>query len=130
MDALQDILLIAVLIAGIVLIGVLISVLLSMRRTLVTIGEDVRRLSDEIAPVINKVQEVATQTSEVLAIIEENREKFAAATENVRRMTANVYRLQNLLQEQIEPGLTGIARRIAGVRSGVEAFLERWRRGR
>jgi hypothetical protein len=130
MDAIQDILLIAVLVAGIALIGVLISVLLSMRRTLLKIGDDIRSLSDELVPVINKVQEVAIQTSEVLAIIEENRERITAATEYVRKMTANVYRLQNILQVQIEPGLTGLARRIAGVRSGIEAFVERWQRGR
>lgn len=130
METIQDILLLLLLIGGLVLVGVLISVLLSMRRTIETIGSDIRRLSDETVPVLGKIQETVEQTGEALTVITENRATLAAAAENVRKVTENIYRLENLLQEQVEPGVAGLARRLAGLRRGIDTFLAQWRQGR
>jgi peptidoglycan hydrolase CwlO-like protein len=128
MDVLQDILLIVLLIGGIVLTFVSISMLRSSQKTLETIGKDIQRLGNEAASVFSHVERVAEQASEALTIISENRVKISAAAENIRKVTENIYRLENLLQEQLEPGVAGLARRIAGVRRGIDAFFESWRR--
>lgn len=130
MDTLQDILLLLLLIGGLALVGVLISVLLSVRKTLETIASDIRRLSDETMPVLGSIQETVERTGEALTVITENRENIAAATRNVRKVTENIYRLENLLQEQVEPGVAGLARRLAGLRRGIDTFLAQWRQGR
>lgn len=130
MDTLQEILLLILLVGGIALIGVLISVLLSMRRTLETIGNDIRRLSDETVPLLLKIEETIEMTKQALTVVHENRERLAAATEFIRKVTANIYRLESLLQEQIEPSVEGLARRLAGLRRGVDTFVDRWRQGR
>ena len=128
MDMLQDILLLVLLAGGIVLVFVMITVLRSLRSTLAAISADVQRLSDEAVPVLRKVQQVAEQSSEALTVISENRGKLSAAAENIRKVTENIYRLENLLQEQLEPSVAGLARRLAGVRHGIDAFFETWRR--
>ncbi|MFZ1730594.1 MAG: hypothetical protein WBQ23_06665 [Bacteroidota bacterium] len=127
MDILQDILLIVLLIGGIVLTFVLISVLRSTQKTLEDIGKDIRQLSTEATSVFKKVDQVAAQASEALNVISENRGKLSAAAENIRKVTENIYRLENLLQEQLEPGVAGLARRIAGIRRGIDSFLASWR---
>lgn len=130
METLQEILLLLLTIGGLVLVGVLISVLVSMRKTLETMGSDIRRLSDETIPVLGQIKETIEQTGEALTVITENREKFAAAADNVRKVTDNIYRLESLLQEQIEPSVVGLARRLAGLRRGIDTFLAQWRQGR
>ncbi|MDX9758770.1 MAG: hypothetical protein RBU27_06380 [Bacteroidota bacterium] len=130
MDTLQEILILVLLIGGIALIGVLISVLLSMRRTLETIGTDIRRLSDETVPLLVKIEETIEMTKQALTVVEENREKLAAATNFVHKVTENIYRLESMLQDQIEPSVAGLARRLSGLRRGVDTFVDRWRQGR
>ena len=130
METLQEILLLLLTIGGLVLVGVLISVLVSMRKTLETMGSDIRRLSDETIPILGQIKETIEQTGEALTVITENREKFAAAAENVRKVTDNIYRLESLLQEQIEPSVVGLARRLSGLRRGIDTFLAQWRQGR
>lgn len=127
MDVLQDILLLVLLAGGIVLVFVLISVLRTTRTTLENISTDIRRLSDQTLPVLTKVQEVAEQTGEAMTVISENREKLTAAAEYVRKVTENIYRLENILQEQVEPGVVGLAKRLAGLRKGIDVFLDNWR---
>ncbi len=127
MDVLQDILLLVLLVGGIVLVLVLISVLRATRKTLENISDDIRRLSDQTIPVLAKVQEVAEQTGEAMKVISENREKLTAAAEYVRKVTENIYRLENVLQEQVEPGVVGLANRLAALRRGIDVFLENWR---
>ncbi len=128
MDILNDILLLLLLTGGVILIFVLVTVLRSVRRTLDTISADIHRLSDEAVPVLRKVQQVADQSSEALTMISENRGKLSAAAENIRKVTENIYRLENMLQEQLEPSVAGLARRLAGIRQGIDAFFETWRR--
>ncbi|MBE0644814.1 MAG: hypothetical protein IH600_12090 [Bacteroidetes bacterium] len=130
MDVLQDILLLVLLVGGIVLVFVVISVLRSTKTAIENISNDIRRLSDETIPVLAEVREVAEQTSEALKVVSENREKLTAAAEYVRKVTENIYRLENLLQEQVEPGVAGLARRLSGIRRGIDVFLDKWRAGR
>ncbi|MFA6233006.1 MAG: hypothetical protein WC824_02295 [Bacteroidota bacterium] len=130
MDLLQNILINILLVGGIVLVVVLIYILRSTRQTLETISGDIRRLSDEATLVFNQVQHFAEKATEALTVVSENRAKISAASENIRKVTQNIYRLENLLQEQVEPGLVSLMRTIAGVRHGIESFLESWRRRR
>lgn len=130
METIQEILLLLLSLGGLVLMGVLVTVLISVRRTLETIGNDIRRLSDETVPLLEKIEETIDLTKEALSVITENREKLSAASEYVRKVAANIYRIENMLQEQVEPGVAGLVRRLAGFRSGIDTFLESWHRGR
>lgn len=130
MDTIQEILLLLLSLGGLVLMGVLVSVLFSVRRTLETIGNDIRRLSDETVPLLEKIEETIELTKDALSVITENREKLSAASEYVRKVAANIYRIENMLQEHVEPGVAGLARRLAGFRRGIDTFLENWHRGR
>lgn len=127
MDILQDVLLLVLLIGGIILIGVLLYVLLSTRRAIHALTTDIRRLSEKTYPILEHLEEATRQSTEVLAMITENRDKITNAVENVRKVTENIYRLENTLQEQVEPGVIGLARRLAALRHGIDSFLENWR---
>ena len=130
MDTLQDILLTLLMVGGIVIVGVFVSVMLAVRRAIDNIGADVRRLTEEMLPMLAKMQETVDQTKDALSVITENRATLSAAANNIRKVTENIYRLENILQEQLEPGITGLARRLAGIRRGIETFLDNWRRER
>lgn len=130
METIQEILLLMLSVGGLVLMGVLVTVMISMRRTLDKIGDDIRRLSDETVPLLEKIEETIELTKNALSVITENREKISAASEYVRKVAANIYRIENMLQEQIEPSVAGLAQRLVGLRRGVDTFLEIWHRGR
>jgi endonuclease III len=130
METIQEILLLMLSVGGLVLMGVLVTVMISMRRTLDKIGDDIRRLSDETVPLLEKIEETIELTKIALSVITENREKISAASEYVRKVAANIYRIENMLQEQIEPSVAGLAQRLVGLRRGVDTFLEIWHRGR
>lgn len=130
METLQEILLLLLTIGGLVLVVMLITVLVSMRKALQTIGSDIRKLSDQSMPILEQVKVTIEQTGEALTVITDNRETLAAAAENVRKVTENIYRLESILQDQIEPSAIGLARRLAGLRRGIDTFLAQWRQGR
>lgn len=127
MEGLQDILLLVLLFGGIVLVGVLLYVLISTQRAMQSLSTDIHRLSEKTYPVLEQIEEGAREATDVLAMISENREKVSNAVENVRKVTENIYRLENTLQEQIEPGVIGLARRLAALRLGIDSFIENWR---
>jgi len=130
MDALQDILLLILTIGGIVLTVILITVLLRMHKLIQQAQLDLKRISDEAVPALRRSQQVAARTEEALTVITDNRPAVSSAIENVRKVTENIYRLENILQQQVEPSVIGLANRLAGIRRGIDSFLATWRNRR
>ncbi|GEM_PF-1330552 len=127
MDAIQDILLLILTIGGIVLTIILITVLLRFHKLLQQAQYDLKRISDEAVPALRKSQQVAARTEEALTVVTDNRMAVTNAVENVRKVTENLYRLENILQQQVEPSVVGLANRLAGIRRGIDSFLSTWR---
>ena len=127
MDALQDILLLILMVGGIVLTIILITVLLRTHKLIQQAQHDLKRISDEAVPALRRSQQVAARTEEALTVITDNRQAVTNAVENIRRMTENLYRLENILQQQVEPSVIGLANRLAGIRRGIDSFLATWR---
>ena len=127
MATVQHILLLALTAGGIILVVVLTVVLLRVARLLQQLSTDVRRISDETIPTLKRMQQIADRTEEALTVITDNRAAVTTAVENVRKVTDNIYRLENLLQEQVEPSVRGLASRLSGLRKGIDTFLDTWR---
>ena len=127
MEALQDILLILLTLAGVILLFVLVSVLLRAQKLLQGVNENMQRISDEAVPTLKNLQQVSERTEEALRVITDNREKVTEAVDNLRKVTENIYRLENILQEQVEPTVVSLANRLAGLRKGIEPFFAAWR---
>ncbi|MCB2204161.1 DUF948 domain-containing protein [bacterium] len=130
MATLQDVLYLLLTAGSIVLVCVLIVVALRISRLVLRLGEDVRRITDETVPALKRVQQVTDRTDEALTVVTDNRAAVSNAVENLRKVTENIYRLENILQEQVEPTVTGLAQRLAGLRRGIDTFLETWRKRR
>jgi uncharacterized protein YoxC len=127
MDAIQDILLLILTIGGIVLAIVLISSILRINRLIDQIRGDIQRISDEAIPTLRQSREVAARTEDALSVITDNRPAITSAVENVRKVTENIYRLEQILQEQVEPSVVGLAHRLSGLRKGIDSFITTWR---
>lgn len=127
MDTLQDILLVLLTGAGVILLFVLIRVLLRAQRLLQGVDANVRRISDEAVPTLRNLQQVTERTEEALRVITDNREKVTAAVDNLHKVTENIYRLENILQQQVEPTVVSLANRLAGLRKGIDTFFASWR---
>lgn len=127
MEALQDILLILLTLAGVILLVVLTSVLLRTQKLLQGVNENMQRISDEAVPTLKNLQQVSERTEEALTVITDNREKVTEAVDNLRKVTENIYRLENILQEQVEPTVVSLANRLSGLRKGIDTFFAAWR---
>jgi len=124
MDVIQDLLWILLLSGGIVLVIVIIVVLLRLKNSIESLLQEITRFGQRTEPVLEKLESVAEKTEEALNMITENREALREATGYIRSVAANIYRLENTLQEQIEPSVNALARRLMGFRRGVESFLD------
>ncbi|MCZ7555811.1 MAG: hypothetical protein M5R41_05345 [Bacteroidia bacterium] len=128
MDVIQNLLWIVLLAGGIALVVVLIMVLLRLKSSIELLLQEVQRFGDRTEPILEKLEKVAVKTEEALEMITENREALSEATGYIRKVAANIYRIENALQEQIEPSVMALARRLSGVRRGIETFLDVLRR--
>jgi len=124
----QDILLLLLTEGGIALTIVLIAVLVRVLKLLQRVTHDIRRLSDEAVPTLKNMQQTAQRTDEALTVITDNRQTITTAVDNLRKVTENIYRLENTLQEQVEPTIISLANRLSGIRKGIDTFVEAWRK--
>lgn len=127
MESFQAILLLILTLGGIVLIVVIIASLLRFNRLMQQIKVDLKRISDEAVPALKKSQQVAARTEEALTVITDNRQTITNAVGNIHKVTENLYRLENILQKQVEPSVVGLANRLSGIRRGIDSFLASWR---
>jgi predicted nucleic acid-binding Zn-ribbon protein len=128
MDTVLDILSSVLLFGGIALIVVLIIVLFRLKNGIDQLIAEVRHIRTKSEPILDKVEAVASKTEEVLEMLTENREALTETTAYLRNTAANIYRLEQMLQEHIEPTLLFVVRKISGVRKGIEAFFAALRR--
>lgn len=130
MATIQDILYLLLTTGSIVLVGILVVVALRISRLLQRLSQDIRRITDETVPTLKRLQQAAERADEAMTVVTDNRAAISNAVENLRQVTENIYRLENILQEQVEPSVVGLAQRLAGLRRGIDTFLETWRNRR
>lgn len=130
MATIQDILYLLLTTGSIVLVGILVVVALRISRLLQRLSQDIRRITDETVPTLKRLQQAAERADEAMTVVTDNRAAVSNAVENLRQVTENIYRLENILQEQVEPSVVGLAQRLAGLRRGIDTFLETWRNRR
>ncbi len=124
MEVIQNLLWTALLAGGIVLVIVLITVLLRLKNSIDILLQEFQRFGQRTEPILEKLETVAGKTEEALTMITENRQALTEATGFIRRTAENIYRIENTLQEQIEPSVNALARRLLGFRRGIETFLD------
>lgn len=130
MSELNSTLVSLLLLSGIVLAGALVYVLLRLVSTLRVLEREVTTLTGTLSPLLEKADRLTERAEETLVMFQEHRDSLAASVENIRRVTANVYRLQNIVQQQVEPSLTSFASMLGSARRGIATFIETWKRGR
>lgn len=118
------------LLSGIVLAGALVYVLLRLVSTLRVLEHEVTTLTETVKPLLEKAERLTERADLTLAMFQEHRDALSASVEYIRKVTANVYRLQNIVQQQVEPSLTSFASMLGGARRGIATFIETWRRSR
>lgn len=118
------------LLAGLALASTLIYVLYRLSQTLRVLEHEVTTLTRTVAPLLEKAESLTEQADATLRMFQEHREALAVSVEYIRKTAGNIYRLENIIQEQVEPSLQGIASVLAGARRGLAAFIDTWRRGR
>jgi len=123
MDTIQDILLIALLLGGLVLMIVVIIVLLRLRTSIDILLSELRKFGERSEPILENLEKVTERTDETLTMIVENREAITESVEYARKIMANIHRLEHTVQREIEPALMGITRRLVGLYKGIEAFV-------
>ncbi len=124
METIQNILWIILLAGGIALVIVVITVLIRLKKSIDLLLKDLQEFGQRTEPILEKLQSVADKTEETLIMINENRQALTDATGFIRRTAENIYRIENTLQEQIEPSVNALARRLMGFRRGIDTFLE------
>lgn len=127
MATMQQVLLLLLTIGGIALVVVLTIALIRVARLLEQLTEDMRRIGEEMVPTLQHVQSMSLKAEEALSVVADNRAAVSSAVDNLRKVTENIYRLETIVQEQVEPSLTGLANRLSGLRKGIDSFLQTWR---
>jgi uncharacterized protein YoxC len=128
MDVLQNILVLLLLLAGVMLIIVLTKVLLRVGRTIEEMKKEFLLLNSEILPLVHRLERVAEQGEAAIAILNESRESVRTAVANVRWMSERTRALYEMVHTQIEPPLRGLASTLAGLRRGVDTFSATWKK--
>lgn len=128
MSDLLNIGLFLLIICGCVLIVYLVYVLRHVVETIGVLRTEITALRSELAPGIRSLTQLADETRETLELFEPHREALGAAVDNVKRLTGNVVRLQELVVDRIEPPLAEAASLLTGVMKGWRAFAETWKR--
>jgi uncharacterized protein YoxC len=128
MEVLQNILILMLLLAGVVLIVVLTKVLLRVGRTIEEMKKELMLLNSEIRPLVHRLERVAEQGEAAVAILNESRDGIRTAVANVRWMSERTRALYEMVHTQIEPPLRAFATTLAGLRRGVDTFSTTWKK--
>ena len=128
MTELNSTLLSVILILGTLLIVVVIFVIVRVSKTIGTMQVEITQLTDTVIPLVERMSDLTQQVEQTVAIVTQHADGIAESVDNIRRVTRNIARLQQIVQDQIEPPLMEFASLLAGVRRGVNTFAERWRR--
>jgi peptidoglycan hydrolase CwlO-like protein len=128
MTELNSTLLSVILLLGACFIVAAIVVLFRITKTIGTMQAELTALTRTVIPLVERMNSLTVQVEETLEIVTEHRNGITESVDNIRRVTRNIARLQQLVQEQIEPPLVEFASLLAGLRKGVGTFAERWRR--
>ena len=128
MTELNSTLLSVILLLGACFIVAAIVVLFRITKSIANMQIELTALTRTVIPLVERMNSLTVQVEETLEIVTEHRNGIAESIETIRRVTRNVARLQQLVQDQIEPPLAEFASLLMGVRKGVVTFAERWRR--
>jgi len=116
------------LLLGSSLIIVIIYVLIKVSKTISTLQFEISNLNRSIVPLFEQVNSLVVRVDKTLDSFSEHREALSEAVNNIRNVTRHVYRLESALHDQLEPSILGIASTLSGVRKGILAFSENWRK--
>jgi peptidoglycan hydrolase CwlO-like protein len=128
MSELNSTLLSVILLLGACFIVAAIIVLFRITKTIASMQTELTALTRTVIPLVERMNSLTVQVEDTLEIVTEHRNGIAESIDNIRRVTRNIARIQQLVQNQIEPPLAEFASLLAGIRKGVGTFAERWRR--
>ena len=124
---LHDFLLALLIVAAIVFLIVAVVVMIRLLRLVDSMRNEFIRFGDETAPLIRKLHEVAEQAEHSFSTINQNADTIRNSVQAVKTIVDNVYNLHDLLYQQVAPSVTGLASTLAGIRRGLQAFIDRLR---
>jgi hypothetical protein len=113
---------------GSILVVIIIFLIFRVAKTVAALQLEVTQLNRSILPLLERIATLTDSTQQAMEVITENRESITAATENFRKVSRNILRLEEILQRQVEPSLIGFASVLGGLRKGIQTFSDSWRR--
>ena len=128
MDALNGVLLSGLLVLAMGLIITMFVVLLRVSKTIAFLQKELAELNLSIVPLLKRLDTLAEKAEDTLVEFSEHKESLADSVEYIRKITRNVYRLEHIVQEQIEPSLLSFASVLSGIRKGIQGFADSWRK--
>ena len=126
MTELNSTLLSVVLLLGTLLIVAVIIIIIRIAKTIGTMQAEITTLTRTVVPLVERMNSLTVQVERTLEIVSEHRSAITESVENIRRVTRNIARVQQLVQDQIEPPLAEFASLLSGIRRGVTTFVDRW----
>ncbi|MBI5647897.1 MAG: hypothetical protein HY962_13285 [Ignavibacteriae bacterium] len=130
MSELNSTLLSVLLVLGSGLIVTIIIVISRITRTVAELQAELTRTTQTVLPLVERINALTASVEQTLAVVNENRQAVAETVDYMRGITRNVYRLQQIVVDRIEPPLLEFASIVSSVTSGLKSFTDTWRRGR
>ncbi len=130
MSDIFDVLLVILIVSGIVFLYAAIYLLLKLSKTTDVIRDDVRRLTDETIPLMLNLQALADSAQESFEAVNEYKNSLSTSVQRISTVTSEFQRLYNIIHEQLEPSVIGLASTLSGLRKGIQTFIDTWRQPR
>jgi uncharacterized protein YoxC len=130
MSDVNSVLFTVLLVMGSALIAVIIAVVFRVAKAVDAVQTELGALNRTVVPLLERINVLAESTQQTLASLTRHSEALGETFDNLRAVSGNVRRLEEIVQDQIEPTLRSFASLIASVRRGLQSFIDQWMGGR
>jgi uncharacterized protein YoxC len=130
MAELNDILLSVILILGSLVLIVLIFVLVRVSNSLQSVEAEVKKLTADLQPLIQRITGITEQAQTLLNEINEQKDILETSVMRVRDMSESIYEVFRGLYVELAPTVESVSMFLARIRRGVTTFLDTWKAAR
>ena len=130
MSEINDVLFDILIVSGILFLYAAIYLLLKLSKTIDAIRNDVQKLTDETIPLMQNLRSLADSAEQSIETINTYKDSLTTSVERVSTVTKEFQRLYNIIHEQLEPSVIGLASTLSGLRKGIQTFIDTWRQPR
>jgi hypothetical protein len=128
MTDMNSIFLSILLVLGSALIVVIILLIVRVSKTVAELQNDLTTLNKTLVPLLERIDTLAESTKASLDSFAAHGDALGVTLENIRTVSGNIRKLEEIVQVEIEPSLRGLASLLRGFQRGIQTFADNWRR--